>query len=90
MAEYRVRRMRREDVDLAIEWAAAEGWNPGLNDAESFFDTDPQGFFIGSLTANRLDRCRASLTEPVSASSVCILYGHSSAGEVTACNCGTR
>ena len=49
MAEYRVRRMRREEMDLAIEWAAAEGWNPGLNDAGLFFDTDPQGFFIGEL-----------------------------------------
>jgi len=44
-----MRRMRREDIDLAIEWAAGEGWNPGLNDAESFFNTDPRGFFIGEL-----------------------------------------
>ncbi|MGO9057598.1 MAG: GNAT family N-acetyltransferase [Candidatus Binataceae bacterium] len=49
MAEYRVRRMRREEMDLAIEWAAAEGWNPGLNDAALFYDTDPQAFFIGEL-----------------------------------------
>lgn len=41
-----VRRMSRDDIDLAVEWAALEGWNPGLTDAESFYETDPQGFFI--------------------------------------------
>ena len=28
-----------------VEWAAAEGWNPGINDAELFWNTDPQGFW---------------------------------------------
>jgi hypothetical protein len=37
----------RELEDVAIEWAAQEGWNPGLNDAPVFFNTDPDGFFIG-------------------------------------------
>lgn len=41
--------MNRADVDLAVEWAASEGWNPGLYDAESFFSTDPKGFFVGCL-----------------------------------------
>lgn len=34
---------------MAIEWAAAEGWNPGLGDADSFYAADPNGFFIGEL-----------------------------------------
>lgn len=34
----------RAELDLAIEWAAAEGWNPGLHDAEIFWKTDPEGF----------------------------------------------
>ncbi|MCB1487785.1 MAG: GNAT family N-acetyltransferase [Bauldia sp.] len=29
------------------EWAAAEGWNPGLHDADAFHPTDPEGFLIG-------------------------------------------
>ena len=41
--------MNREDVDLAVEWAAREGWNPGWHDAECFFQTDPQGFLIGTI-----------------------------------------
>ncbi|MBK5049207.1 GNAT family N-acetyltransferase [Paraburkholderia domus] len=39
--------MSADDVALAVEWAAAEGWNPGLHDAECFRAGDPNGFFIG-------------------------------------------
>ena len=28
----------------AVEWAAAEGWNPGLDDTERFLATDPDAF----------------------------------------------
>ena len=49
MTEYRIRTMNRQDADTAISWAAAEGWNPGPYDAESFFLADPNGFFIGEL-----------------------------------------
>jgi GNAT superfamily N-acetyltransferase len=35
----------REDLDVMIEWAAREGWNPGLNDADAFWATDPDGFW---------------------------------------------
>jgi hypothetical protein len=41
--------MRREDLDLALDWAAAEGWNPGLNDAACFHAADPEGFLIAEL-----------------------------------------
>ena len=41
-----VRRMTRAEMDLAIGWAAEEGWNPGLNDAACFYAADPQGFFL--------------------------------------------
>jgi ribosomal protein S18 acetylase RimI-like enzyme len=41
--------MARHEVDLAISWANAEGWNPGIHDAETFYRTDPHGFFIGVL-----------------------------------------
>lgn len=43
----RVRSMTLEELrEVALPWAGAEGWNPGLNDAEVFFATDPQGFFL--------------------------------------------
>lgn len=47
--DFTVRRMTRAELGLAIEWAAREGWNPGLHDAEPFFNTDPHGFFLGLL-----------------------------------------
>jgi ribosomal protein S18 acetylase RimI-like enzyme len=46
---YAIRQMDRPDLDLAIEWAAAEGWNPGLYDADAFLAADPHGFLIGEL-----------------------------------------
>jgi ribosomal protein S18 acetylase RimI-like enzyme len=36
--------MRREELDQLVDWAAAEGWNPGLCDADIFWHTDPEGF----------------------------------------------
>ncbi|HOP41772.1 MAG TPA: hypothetical protein PLI53_12085 [Geobacteraceae bacterium] len=44
-----IRRMSRDDVRLAVEWAAGEGWNPGVCDADSFYEADPNGFFIAEL-----------------------------------------
>ncbi|MGE0027863.1 MAG: GNAT family N-acetyltransferase [Thermoleophilia bacterium] len=36
--------MSRPELDLLVDWAAEEGWNPGLGDAEMFWETDPEGF----------------------------------------------
>lgn len=41
--------MTRQEIDIAIDWAAAEGWNPGLYDANCFYGADPNGFLIGLL-----------------------------------------
>jgi ribosomal protein S18 acetylase RimI-like enzyme len=46
---YEIRTMTRAELDLAIEWAAQESWNPGLQDADSFYAADPTGFFVGLL-----------------------------------------
>jgi GNAT superfamily N-acetyltransferase len=40
----------RADLDLMIEWAAREGWNPGLADADCFHAADPEGFLVGWLS----------------------------------------
>jgi|GEM_PF-6880843 len=58
-----VRTMDRNEVQLAIDWAAAEGWNPGIHDAECFYFADPHGFFladyegqpVGCVSAVRYD-----------------------------------
>jgi hypothetical protein len=49
--------MSRQELDLAVDWAAAEGWNPGLHDANCFYAIDPNGFLIGLLETNRLPCC---------------------------------
>ncbi|KTD45565.1 GNAT family acetyltransferase [Legionella rubrilucens] len=49
LANYSVSRMTRDELQLAIQWATNEGWNPGLHDAACFFEADPNGFFVGKL-----------------------------------------
>ena len=44
-----IRTMRADEVSIAIDWAAEEGWNPGLVDASCFATVDPEGFLIGEL-----------------------------------------
>ncbi len=39
-----IRPMVRDEVDMLVRWAEAEGWNPGRDDAEVFWATDPDGF----------------------------------------------
>lgn len=58
---FEIKNMSRKDLDIAVEWAANEGWNPGLYDADVFYATDPKGFFmawdnnepIGAISAVR-------------------------------------
>jgi GNAT superfamily N-acetyltransferase len=47
--QYTIRRMRENEVQLAIDWAQQEGWNPGLHDAGTFYQADQNGFFVGEL-----------------------------------------
>jgi hypothetical protein len=41
--------MIRQELDVAVDWAAAEGWNPGWHDADCFYAADAGGFLIGLL-----------------------------------------
>ncbi|MEH3148409.1 MAG: GNAT family N-acetyltransferase [Methylobacterium frigidaeris] len=41
-----LRTMSPEDLALVLDWAAAEGWNPGLSDAAAFHAADPGGFLV--------------------------------------------
>ena len=44
-----IRPMTRPEVDLLVNWAAQEGWNPGREDAELFWATDPEAFIAADL-----------------------------------------
>jgi Acetyltransferase (GNAT) domain/Acetyltransferase (GNAT) family len=47
--DFRIRALRPDEIAIAGDWAAAEGWNPGLADAACFATVDAEGFFIGEL-----------------------------------------
>tara|TARA_R110001592_G_scaffold363396_2_gene687650 strand:- start:66731 stop:67603 length:873 start_codon:yes stop_codon:yes gene_type:complete len=47
--ELAIRNMTRAEVDELVEWAANEGWNPGLHDADLFWRTDPEAFIAAEL-----------------------------------------
>ncbi|WP_200845387.1 GNAT family N-acetyltransferase [Roseomonas sp. 18066] len=44
-----IRPARLDEMPILLDWAATEGWNPGLADAAGFHAADPQGFFLGYL-----------------------------------------
>lgn len=44
-----IRPMAPEEMEIAVEWAAEEGWNPGLEDAKAFRAADPDGFLMAFL-----------------------------------------
>jgi ribosomal protein S18 acetylase RimI-like enzyme len=47
--DFVIRSMTRPEVNIAIGWAAEEGWNPGFHDADAFYAADPGGFLVGLL-----------------------------------------
>jgi GNAT superfamily N-acetyltransferase len=46
-AQYRT--ARPEELPLFHDWAAAEGWNPGLEDMQAFHAAEAQGFFVAQV-----------------------------------------
>jgi hypothetical protein len=58
---YVIRNAALKDMDFIIKLAAKEGWNPGLTDAESFFNADRDGFFIGELSGEPIG-CISAVT----------------------------
>ncbi len=49
MSEAVFRTAHAGEVATMLDWAAEEGWNPGLEDAAAFYAADPGGFFIAEL-----------------------------------------
>ena len=47
--EFSIRTLDLAGLEVGMEWAALEGWNPGVHDAEAFHATDPEGFLFGVL-----------------------------------------
>lgn len=47
--QHHIRNARRDELDALIDWAAREGWNPGLDDAPAFWAADPDGYWVADL-----------------------------------------
>jgi GNAT superfamily N-acetyltransferase len=62
-SDLRIRPVTRGELEIMVEWAAQEGWNPGLRDADCFHAADPEGFLMAFLAG-----------EPVASISV-VRYG---------------
>jgi hypothetical protein len=44
-----IRPLALSEMSLPLDWAAAEGWNPGLHDAAPFHAADPEGLLCAFL-----------------------------------------
>jgi len=44
--ELSIRALRLEEMNLPVEWASREGWNPGRHDGAAFHAADPEGFLV--------------------------------------------
>lgn len=49
MADYQIEKMSLVNLKTALSWAEREGWEPGLKDAELFYQADPNGFLKGVI-----------------------------------------
>ena len=70
-SDYRIERMPFSEVESTIDWAAREGWNPGLHDAACFYAIDPNGFVMGVLDGRPIARASAlvyDITSPFAGS----------------------
>jgi uncharacterized membrane protein YfcA len=48
-----IRSLTPAEAEQAVDWAAAEGWNPGLVDLDCFLAQDP-GLFLGVFVGDAL------------------------------------
>lgn len=49
MSSLEIRPASEDAFRVAIDWAASEGWNPGLDDLSVFHGADPDGFLMGFI-----------------------------------------
>lgn len=47
--EFVIRNMTRAELDVVLEWAASEQWNPSNVDPCILFELNPSWFFVGLI-----------------------------------------
>lgn len=58
-----IRVARAAELATMTEWAAQEGWNPGLADATAFFAADPEGFLLAEDAHGRPAACISAVRQ---------------------------
>lgn len=48
----KLRVAKPSELDLILDWAAHEGWNPGVADAPAFHASDPYGVFVAEIASD--------------------------------------
>ena len=43
--QFKLVKLKKQDLEVLVSWAKGEGWNPGKHDFEVFWQTDPNGFY---------------------------------------------
>ena len=51
------------ELAFMTEWAAQEGWNPGLADAAAFLAADPEGFLLAEDASGRPAACISAVRQ---------------------------
>lgn len=46
---HKIRNMTQDELEIVLDWAGREGWNPGLRDAGPLYGIDPGGLWVGEL-----------------------------------------
>ena len=88
---YKIRTMTRAEVDIAVDWAALEGWNPCVHEADCLYRAYPQGFFVGLLDGEPIACIWAvSDGESVRLSGVSISSNQNIGSAGTAFDCGRK
>lgn len=44
-----IKKMSRDELEIVMEWAKDEGWNPGRYDYNTYYTVDPSGFLLLTL-----------------------------------------
>lgn len=84
-----IRTLSLQELTALVDWAAAEGWNPGLEDASMFQTADPEGFIGAFVGTEMVAAISAVAYGGSSVSSASTSAGRTCAARATAKRCGT-
>jgi len=58
-SDLQIRCLLEDEIQILLDMAKDEGWNPGLEDGAAFFAADPTGFFAGEIDGKLINAISA-------------------------------